>query len=138
MLDFHHTRSCSLQALGDTTSQYRWFALVYLLGMFLVFPGIVFLLSLAGPIVIYVVLVPLATLFLLVVLVNLLQNKSPKLLPFKLRSWDFLPEPLHSLEPVDRLVVSCLGRWRKRRQGHDLEHLGKSNPAFQTDITTLA
>ena len=129
---------CSLQALGDTTSQYRWFAIVYLLGMFLVFPGIIFLLSLAGPVVVYVALVPLATLFLLVVIVNLLQNKSPKLLPYKLRSWSFLPEPLRSLEPVDRLVVSCLARWRKRRQGEDLDHLGKSNPAFQTDITTLA
>ena len=97
--------------MGNTTAKYRWFALVYLFGMFLVFPGFIFLLSLAGPIVIYVVFVPIAALLLLITMVNLLQRKNPKLLPAKLQNWEFLPEPVRSLEPVDRLVVSCLTRW---------------------------
>ena len=96
--------------MGDATAKYRWFALVYLFGMFLVFPGFIFLLSLAGPIVIYVVFVPIAALLLLVTLVNLLQRRKPKLLPTKLQTWEFLPELVRSLEPVDRLVVSCLTR----------------------------
>ena len=79
--------------------------------MFLVFPGFIFLLSLAGPIVIYVVFVPIAALLLLITMVNLLQRKNPKLLPAKLQNWEFLPEPVRSLEPIDRLVVSCLTRW---------------------------
>ena len=100
----------NLQTLGETTAKYRWFALVYLFGMFLVFPGFIFLLSLAGPIVIYVIFVPIAAFLLLVTIVNLLQKKRPKLLPSKLQNWEFLPEPVRSLEPVDRLVVSCLTR----------------------------
>ena len=99
-----------LQLLGDTTAKYRWFALVYLFGMFIVFPGLIFLLSLAGAIVIYVVFVPIAALLLLVILVNLLQRRKPKLLPSKLQTWEFLPKPVRSLEPFDRLVVSCLAR----------------------------
>jgi len=108
------------QTLGETTAKYRWFALVYLFGMFLVFPGFIFLLSLAGPIVIYVVFVPIAALLLLITIVNLLQKKRPKLLPAKLQNWEFLPEPVRSLDPVDRMIVSCLTRWRTHKQG-DIE-----------------
>ena len=79
--------------------------------MFLVFPGFIFLLSLAGPIVIYVVFVPIAALLLLITIVNLLQKRKPKLLPAKLQNWEFLPEPVRSLDPVDRMIVSCLTRY---------------------------
>ena len=100
-----------LQLLGDTTAKYRWFALVYLFGMFIVFPGLIFLLSLAGTIVIYVVFIPIAALLLLVILVNLLQRRKPTLLPSKLQTWEFLPLLVRSLEPYDRLVISCLARY---------------------------
>ena len=98
------------QTLGATTAKYRWFALVYLFGMFVVFPGFIFLLSLAGPIVIYIVFVPMAALLILITVINLLQRKKPKLLPSKLQNWEFLPEPVRSLDPVDRMIVSCLTR----------------------------
>merc|ERR1711971_225547 len=118
------------------------FALVYLFGMFLVFPGFIFLLSLAGPVVIYVVFVPIAALLLLVTIVNLLQKRKPKLLPAKLQNWEFLPEPVRSLDPVDRLIVSCLTRWRKQKQGDiDSERWGgtfceasKTNKGFEADF----
>ena len=100
-----------LQMLGDTTAKYRWFALVYLFGMFLVFPGVIFLFSLAGTIAIYIAFVPIAALLLLVAIVNVLQSRKPKLLPGKLQSWEFLPEPVRSLEPFDRLIMSCFQRW---------------------------
>merc|ERR1711971_279346 len=96
--------------------------------------------SLAGPIVIYVVFVPIAALLLLV---TLLQRRKPKLLPTKLQTWEFLPELVRSLEPVDRLVVSCLTRWRKHKQG-DIENdrwgegsVAKTNKAFETDQTPV-
>ena len=98
------------QTLGETTAKYRWFALVYLFGMFVVFPGFIFLLSLAGPIVIFIVFVPMAALLILITVINLLQRKKPKLLPSKLQNWEFLPEPVRSLDPVDRMIVSCLTR----------------------------
>ena len=100
-----------IQTLGDTTAKYRWFALVYLFGMFFVFPGFIFLLSLAGPTVIYVVFVPIAALLLLITIVNQLQRRKPKFLPAQLQNWEFLPEPIRSFEPVDRLIVSCLARY---------------------------
>ena len=34
--------------LGDTTANYRWFAIMYLILMFFVLPGLVFLISLGG------------------------------------------------------------------------------------------
>merc|ERR1712088_883813 len=70
--------------------------------------ALVHLLSLAGAIVIYVVFIPIAALLLLVILVNLLQRRKPTLLPSKLQTWEFLPLLVRSLEPYDRLVISCL------------------------------
>ena len=37
-----------------------------------------------------------------VVLVNILQDRRPKWLPEVLRDWDFLPEFMRSLDPIDR------------------------------------
>jgi hypothetical protein len=36
------------KGLGNITAKYRWFAIVYLIFMFIAFPGFVFALSLAG------------------------------------------------------------------------------------------
>ena len=102
--------------------------------MFLVFPGFVFLLSLAGPIAIYMILIPLIILIVLVTAINLLQNRKPKLLPDSLKTWSFLPEPLRSLEPLDSLVVRSIA-WRGRRER---EEKSKDNLGFQTDITITA
>lgn len=95
--------------LGNTTAKYRWFAVVYLLAMFLILPMIVFALSLAGLYVLIGIGLPLLILLAFVVVVNVLQAKRPQWLhPAQLRTWDFLPMPLHSLAPYDRVVTSCL------------------------------
>jgi len=139
------------QTLGETTSKYRWFALVYLLGMFFVFPAFVFLLSLAGFFVIYIVFIPAALLLIFVTIINVLQTKKPELLPPRLQSWEFLPEVLRSLEPEDRLVVAAIGWWRRTRQGHldknrqevladdskKLQGVMQINMGFQDDSTTI-
>ena len=52
-------------ALGRTTAKYRWFAVFYLLIMFFIFPVLVFILSLAGSIAMYVVFIPSAVLIIL-------------------------------------------------------------------------
>ncbi|CAL4066567.1 unnamed protein product, partial [Meganyctiphanes norvegica] len=39
--------------------------------------------------------------------VNILQSKKPLWLPNILRSWDWLPLPLRSLEPYDKIMM-CL------------------------------
>nr|KAG5712137.1 hypothetical protein BaRGS_014487 [Batillaria attramentaria] len=93
------------KTLGNTVFHYRWFALVYLVVMFFLLPLSVFGLSLAGWKVFLGVLLPLFLLMVFVVVVNILQTKKPSVLPSKLRSWEFLPEPLRSLAPYDRLIV---------------------------------
>lgn len=92
---------------GDLTARYRWVAIVYLLLTFLLLPLAAFGLSLAGSMVLAAVGGPLVGLVLLVILVNVLQRRQPSWLPRCLRSWDWLPLWLHSLEPWDRLVTHC-------------------------------
>merc|ERR1711963_1210325 len=95
------------QVLGNTTSKYRWFALVYLCFMFFIFPVTMFGLSMAGPVPLYLVTFIIVTLIISIV-VTQLQSKAPHRLPARLRSWDFLPNWCHSLDPCDRLIVSAV------------------------------
>lgn len=90
--------------LGNTTAEYRWFAIFYLVIMFFVLPFGVFGLSMLSVWALAVVGIPVVILGIFVSVVNVLQSKRPTSLPKKLQSWDFLPEPLHSLDPLDRLI----------------------------------
>ena len=104
------------QGLGNTTAKYRWFAIFYLIAMFFLLPAIVFGLSLASVWCLVAVGVPFLLLVVFIVVVNLLQAKKPSWLPEKLRTWDFLPTPLHSLRPYDKLIwksTSICGRYCK-------------------------
>lgn len=92
-------------ALGERTAKYRWFAVLYLLVCFLLLPCLVFGISLAGWQAMVGVGAPFAALTVFVLLVNLLQSRSPTHLPKTLRSWDFLPQWMHSLKPLDKLIT---------------------------------
>lgn len=94
--------------LGTVTAEYRWFAIAYLVFMFLLLPGSVFLLSLAGfiPSVCVAALVIPTVLF--IIIVNILQDKYPKVLPKFLRTWKFLPKCLRSLQPYDCVIMKVL------------------------------
>lgn len=83
-------------------NMYRWFALFYLLMMFFLIPLYIFGLSLAGPVAMYIGLVPIGLITFVVVIINLLQNKIPEKLPPKLQNWDFLPLWMRSLDPLDK------------------------------------
>lgn len=92
------------KCLGRTTARYRWFAIAYLIFMFIMFPGFFFVLSLAGRIVFIVVLCVIGAIIVFVIIVSLMQ-RSPKFsnfLPAVLRTWKFLPEFMRSLAPLDR------------------------------------
>ena len=130
------------QKLGDITSRYRWFSIAYLSLMFFIFPTIVFGLSLAGPVVMYVVLIPTATIILLVIFINLLQSNKPELLPRALADWSFLPEPLRSLDPLDRVITTTFSYCSKAKittEEHDLDdnkkqHKEEVNKGFEQDF----
>ncbi|XP_073914855.1 sodium-dependent phosphate transport protein 2A isoform X5 [Castor canadensis] len=48
---------------------------------------------------------PFGALLVFVVLVNVLQSRSPGRLPKWLQTWDFLPHWMHSLQPLDHLIT---------------------------------
>lgn len=92
------------KGLGNVTASYRWFAVVYITLCFFLLPLFVFSLSLAGRPVLVGVGAPLVILLLIVLLINLLQERNPACLPPVLRSWDFLPLWAHSLDPWDKVM----------------------------------
>lgn len=93
--------------LGERTAKYRWFAVLYLVVFFLLLPSLVFGLSLAGWQVMVGVGAPFLGVMLFIILVNLLQARSPSHLPELLQSWDFLPHWMHSLKPLDRAITKA-------------------------------
>lgn len=103
--------------LGNTTAEYRWFALAYLFVLFFVFPGIIFALSLVGWKAFTGVMVPVAIVLIAVVVINILQSKKPDWLPVKLRTWIWLPEPCRSLEPYDRVASKFRKKLNVKRMG---------------------
>jgi sodium-dependent phosphate cotransporter len=100
------------QILGDTTANYRWFAGFYLAGMFVFAPLFVFTLSLAGTQIMYAVLIPIMILGLIVVMINVIQNKRSHWLPHFIRDFSFLPLWMRSLKPLDDLFsqLSCCSK----------------------------
>ncbi|XP_041604737.1 sodium-dependent phosphate transport protein 2A isoform X3 [Vulpes lagopus] len=93
------------KALGKRTAKYRWFAVLYLLLCFLLLPSLVFGISMAGWQAMVGVGTPFGALLAFVVLISVLQNRSPRHLPKWLQTWDFLPRWMHSLQPLDRLIT---------------------------------
>uniref|UniRef100_A0A8C2D1R5 Sodium-dependent phosphate transport protein 2B n=1 Tax=Cyprinus carpio TaxID=7962 RepID=A0A8C2D1R5_CYPCA len=102
------------KALGNRTAKYRWFAALYLILIFLLFPLLVLGLSIAGWQVLVGVGVPVVVLAIFVVVVNIMQKRCPRFLPSFLRSWNFLPKPLHSFKPWDKVVTASMTFCRTR------------------------
>uniref|UniRef100_A0A096LVK7 Sodium-dependent phosphate transport protein 2A n=1 Tax=Poecilia formosa TaxID=48698 RepID=A0A096LVK7_POEFO len=92
-------------ALGKCAARYRWFAVLYLVLFFLLFPLVVFVLSMAGWKVLTGIGVPVIILIISVATINFLQSRRPEFLPPKLQNWNFLPVWLTSLQPVDDLIT---------------------------------
>ncbi|KAF4531929.1 hypothetical protein B566_EDAN000958 [Ephemera danica] len=90
--------------LGRTTAQFRWFAIAYLITSFILIPVIVLSLSLVNYLLLAVG-IPVTIIIAFVVVVNLMQKRFPKYLPSVLRTWNWLPLWMHSLEPIDRLFT---------------------------------
>lgn len=111
------------KVLGRTTAKYRWFAILYLIMMFFIMPATVLSLSMLGQTVLLVVMIPSICGGLLVILVNVLQHYQVPWLPKLLKNWDFLPEPLHSLDPLDRIIgrFSCCAKYSHGTEEENLE-----------------
>jgi len=94
--------------LGNTTAKYRWFAIAYLFACFFTIPLIFMGLSLASAAACVTVAVLVAAVLIFVFVVNALQARRPSVLPSRLRTWEWLPAGLRSLEPFDRLICGPL------------------------------
>lgn len=119
--------------LGDTTAKYRWFSIAYLIASFFFLPSFVFALSVAGQAVLFSVLIPVAIVIGAFVIISVLQRKQPLWLPPVLRTWKWLPEPLRSLEPMDRLISRCIccSKFKSRESSIPKSSSGISNPGFE-------
>lgn len=102
------------KGLGNISAKYRWFAVFYLIFFFFLTPLTVFGLSLAGWPVLVGVGVPIILVLLLVVCLRLLQSRCPRVLPTKLRNWNFLPSWMHSLKPWDHLITLATSCFQQR------------------------
>ena len=103
------------KALGNTTAEYKWFAIVYLFVVFFILPGSIFGLSLAGWKVFAGIMVPIAVFVLAIVIINVMQRKKPDWLPNRLRSWEWLPKTCRSLEPYDRVASKVIKKLNIKR-----------------------
>ena len=92
------------KSLGNITAEYRWFAFVYILLVFLLIPAAIVGLTLAGPNVFLGVGTTVVILIATLLIINGLQKRLPKALPTFLRDWNFLPRWMHSLKPYDDLI----------------------------------
>ncbi len=128
------------QGLGNTTAKYRWFAVLYLILMFFLFPAAVFGLSLASFWCLLAVGLPFLLILTFIVIVNIMQSKKPNCLPTKLRTWDFLPEPLRSLRPYDRVIskaTAICGRYKACGNGEDTELMTKEQGVNGTTLVKI-
>lgn len=108
------------KSLGYVVYDYRWFALAYIGVVFFLTPTVFVGLSMAGPAAIITAVVLCVTVAVFVVGVNVTQKRKPGMLPKILRTWDFLPLWMHSLEPIDRLLCGPLAnRCCKREDAED-------------------
>lgn len=93
--------------LGSTTAKYRWFAAVYIIVIFGALPGLFMGLSFAGNIYVIVAASAIILFACLLIVMNLIMDGCPEILPAKLRTWEWAPLWLTSLEPYDRLLLHC-------------------------------
>ncbi|PVD35713.1 hypothetical protein C0Q70_02676 [Pomacea canaliculata] len=136
-------RHIPLQAarfLGRTTACYRWFAVFYLIIMFLVFPSCLLALSFAGDVVFISVLVLLSVVVLTVAVISILQKSRFRYsLPVTLRSWNWLPLWLRSLEPMDKFFQWLFSPLKQfcctccLKQCHCLSHREGSSDIYDDD-----
>uniref|UniRef100_A0A7E4W6R3 Sodium-dependent phosphate transport protein 2B n=1 Tax=Panagrellus redivivus TaxID=6233 RepID=A0A7E4W6R3_PANRE len=96
--------------LGDTTAKYRWFALVYILVVFILLPAFLLAISFL-PLPAMISILGVVIIFcIFVVVVNVLQRKCAKCLPEVLKTWNFLPIWMHSLQPYDHFMTRHLSK----------------------------
>lgn len=122
--------------LGRTTARYRWFAIAYIIAMFIIFPGFLFAVSTAGRIVFILTISTITLVIAFVIVINIMQSHTylQKFLPVCLQTWNFLPEVMRSLAPIDRLLSRVTVPCRKSCCQCCMKHCHCENELPDTDM----
>ncbi|KAL3044923.1 hypothetical protein OYC64_013236 [Pagothenia borchgrevinki] len=124
------------RVLGERTAKYRWFAVLYLLLCFVLLPSLVLVLSLAGWRVMVGVGAPFLCLTIFISMINVMQARTTRHLPTKLQSWDFLPQWMRSLKPLDRLITKATACHCEEGQGEEEEEEEEHISTPKTSVNT--
>lgn len=118
------------KALGDATAEYRWFAIVYMLFVFLIIPSIFMGLSFAGSAFVIIFAAIGGILIVFLCTVNLLKSKKPEWLPSILHTWEWAPVWCRSLAPYDKIITRMMCCCKKTVEADN----GNSNSAYVPDV----
>ncbi len=88
--------------IGEIVSKYRWFALVYIIIIFFLFPLIILLLALIHWLIAILFLLFLFLLIIFILIIKYFQKTNSNRLPSILHSWNFLPRSFHSFSYWDK------------------------------------
>jgi len=123
------------RTLGNITARFRWFSLVYLVFMFIVFPLFIFGLSFCGSVVMYIVLIPLAAFIVLCVVVAVLQDKKPHLMPGFMKQYDVVAIVINILQFFDDILtrLRCCRSESDNNNSFHKNNMDLVNPAYQSD-----
>jgi len=101
--------------LGNTTARYRWFAIFYVVILFLFLPLVFLGLAFAGSTYVIVTASIMFVILIFVVTINSLR-RFPRCLPKIFHTWKWLPKWMRSLEPYDRLFMKlrCCVKLKRR------------------------
>jgi sodium-dependent phosphate cotransporter len=130
------------RALGDLVFRYRWFLYFYMFSVYFILPIVVFCLALV-PYWIGLAVFGLPVLFVAFcfVVIKLSRKFCPSILPDKLKSFEWLPLWMRSLEPYDRKIsdMACCGYIRKeaieKRPSFVVAELNKVTAVILPNIT---
>ncbi|XP_070693298.1 sodium-dependent phosphate transport protein 2A-like isoform X2 [Pempheris klunzingeri] len=79
---------------------------------------------------------PFLCMTIFIAMVNVMQARSPRHLPSKLQNWEFLPQWMHSLKPLDRLItkatVCCSLTSEEGQRDRQEEHISTQTTAVDT------
>ena len=93
--------------LGKAVLKYKWFIFFYVSSVYFILPLIVFGLALIPYwIGLAIFVLPFVLLILFVLVIFFIQSWLPKILPDKLKNFDWLPVWMRSLEPLDKVIKS--------------------------------
>lgn len=109
--------------MGQKTAKYKWYAVMYLFMCFFVIPLLLVALSLWSIIAMGIVVGIFVVFCVFIGLLCIAQSRYPDKLPPALRTMEFLPVFMRSLEPLDNVLskLSCCPKNRTRADAEDMD-----------------